>query len=284
MKHINNALVEEIIANVAAAEIMPRYRMLAEGDVEMKGVDDPVTVADQAAEHALTEHLQKAFPGSVIVGEESYAKDPSITSRFSDDQDVWVIDPIDGTRNFVAGLPEFAVMVGLVRKGQIIAGWIYDPHTKDMLTAEQGGGVWLRGHKLRLAGLDKDIPKLAIIGSRFERIIANKNLSDVFNILPQFVGGSATSFDYGRLFTGDVLFAKSTAPRAAYLLYRQSKPWDHVPGLLMVHEAGGYAASADGEPYDMQKGEKGLMITPDRQSWQTFSNDFNQALKYLKAV
>ena len=80
---IDSAAVEKIIVEVAAAEIMPRFRKLVEGDIEMKGINDPVTVADKAAERALIARLTSAFPGSVVVGEESFAKDPAILNAFA---------------------------------------------------------------------------------------------------------------------------------------------------------------------------------------------------------
>jgi len=284
MKTIDLAAVERIIAEVADTEIMPRFRKLAEGDVEMKGVDDPVTVADKAAEEALTRRLKEILPDGVVVGEESFAKDPAIISHFGGDKDVWVIDPIDGTRNFINGNPEFGVMIALVHQKKTVASWIHDPNTKDTLMAEEGGGVWLRGHKMHLAGHDAEIPKLGLIGTRFKKMLSQAELESLLNNLPKLFAGSAAAFDYGRLFMGgNITFANSAAARASYLLYRKSKPWDHLPGLFMVKEAGGYAAAPDGEPYNMEKGQKGLMVTPDEASWQRYSGGFNRALDSLIA-
>src|ERR1700743_2075316 len=114
MPKIDLKTVDQIIREVAAEQIMPRFRQLAEGDIEMKGVNDPVTVADKEAERVLTERLTAYLPGSVVVGEESFAKDKAIMSHLDNEHPVWIIDPIDGTRNFVAGNPEFAVMIALV--------------------------------------------------------------------------------------------------------------------------------------------------------------------------
>ncbi|MDR3449294.1 MAG: inositol monophosphatase, partial [Alphaproteobacteria bacterium] len=160
MPKIDIDAVTEIIREVGIAEIMPRFRKLAEGDVEMKGVNDPVTVADKAAEEALAARFADIAPGSVVVGEESHAKDAGIIAHFSGDQDVWVIDPIDGTRNFIGGKPEFAVMVALVRRRKTVGAWIHDPNTGDTLTAEQGSGVWLDGNKMHLACKDKAVPSI----------------------------------------------------------------------------------------------------------------------------
>lgn len=257
------------MAEVAATEIMPRFRNLAVDDVEMKGANDPVTVADKAAEAALTERLTVLFPGSVVIGEEGVAADPTILSRFGGDHDVWVIDPIDGTRNFTEGRPEFAVMIALVRDKQTVGAWIHDPNSGDTLAAERGGGVWLRGRRMRLAGHEPGAPKVGIFGPRLQQKLSRPELAAALQPLVIPEATSVAAFDYGRLFTGDAVFADSDASRAAYLLYRRSKPWDHVPGLLMLAEAGGYAADLTGKPYDMQDSADGLLIAPDKASWES---------------
>src|SRR5262245_47949732 len=128
MPKVDLAAVSEIITAVAAEQIMPRFRKLASGDVQMKGVNDPVTIADQETERHLTAQLTKYLPGSVVIGEEAFAKDKAILNHISGEHPVWIIDPIDGTRNFVSGNPEFAVMVALVDKKKPIASWIHDPN------------------------------------------------------------------------------------------------------------------------------------------------------------
>ncbi len=216
MKPIDLAAIENIIAEVAATEIMPRFRRLEQSDIEMKGVNDPVTVADKAAEEALIARFQDILPGSVIVGEESFAKDTRILSRFSGDEDVWVIDPIDGTRNFIEGRAEFGVMVALVRRKKTVAAWIHDPSSGDTLAAEEGGGVWMRGQKMRLAGHDPKIPRLGIIGSRLRSALSKPRVVPVVAALPALTIGSAAAFDYARMFTGEKLFANSQAPPAQH--------------------------------------------------------------------
>ncbi|MDR3449492.1 MAG: inositol monophosphatase family protein, partial [Alphaproteobacteria bacterium] len=99
--------------------------------------------------------------------------------------------------------------------------------------------------------------------------------------IPAMEAGSAASFDYGRLFTGPTLFARSSETRARFLLYRQSKPWDHVPGLFMVAEAGGYAADLTGQPYDMEKGKDGLLLAADEGEWQRIHRAFAPAIDLL---
>src|SRR5690606_6840874 len=107
--------VARAVADVAAAEVMPRWRNLGAGDIAHKtGPDDLVTVADKAAEFALTARLAALLPGSTVVGEEAVAADPTVMQRLSEPGPVWVIDPIDGTAAFATGEPNFTLMVALV--------------------------------------------------------------------------------------------------------------------------------------------------------------------------
>ena len=157
-----------------------------------------------------------------------------------------------------------------MQANRTVAAWIHDPNTGHTLAAEEGSGVWLQGKKMHLAAHDPSIPKLGIIGARLKDALSRPEIADVSAALPALTVGSASAFDYGRLFTGDLLFANSKAPRASFLLYRKTKPWDHVPGLFLQSEAQGYSADLSGEAYDVRNGKKGLLIAGDRESWQSF--------------
>jgi fructose-1,6-bisphosphatase/inositol monophosphatase family enzyme len=281
MKQIDLAAVENIIVDVASTEIMPRFRNLLEHEVEVKADRTSVTVADTAAERALIARLRDYLPGCVVVGEEGFALDPSILSRFHGDEDVWVIDPIDGTRNFIEGKPEFAVMIALVRRMQTVAAWIHDPNTGHTLMAEHGGGVRLRGNKMLLAGQDSSIPTTGVIGARLRRKLAKPEFHSVMQDFPPIEVGSAAAFDYGRLFTGDVLFGNSVAKRASFLMYRHSKPWDHVPGLLLLSEAHGYAADLRGEPYNMAASKNGMLLAADAAAWRELYKKLKPVIEAL---
>lgn len=284
MTRIDLSAVSQIISDVGVLEIIPRFRKLADGDIEMKGVDDPVTIADKAAEETLSRRLIDYLPGSVVIGEESYAKNAGIISRFSGDQDVWVIDPIDGTRNFISGVPEFGVMVGLVRRKQTIASWIHDPSSGDTLMCEKGGGVFLGSHRMRLAAHEKNLPFVGLIGSKLLSILERPEIAPFMKDAPPVQKGSSAAFDYGRMFTGPAHFAGSKADRASFLLYRMSKPWDHIPGLAMIDEAGGYAANLKGQPYNIESSRGGLLMTDTRERWQELYDAFNPALQHLRKV
>ena len=281
MTAIDIAEVGKIITDVAVAEVMPRFCRLQSGDIETKRDKTVVTIADRETEKVLSARLQNYLPGSVIVGEESCEHTPEILSRFSDDHDIWVIDPIDGTRQFVDGKPGFAVMVALMRQRQTIAAWIHDPVSGDMLFGERGSGVWLGNKKMQLAGKDPAIPGRGIIGARLKSNLNKPEFTPIKKLLPDLDSGKASGFDYARLFTGGSTFADSSDPRASFLLYRRSKAWDHLPGLFLHKEAGGYSANFFGKPYDMQKEDHGLLVAVDEEEWKSLLAIFKPVLDSL---
>ncbi|HEX3499228.1 MAG TPA: inositol monophosphatase family protein, partial [Stellaceae bacterium] len=124
---VDSEKVRRLIVEVAESEVMPRFEKLETGDISEKGPGDLVTVADVASERRLTPALRDLLPGSLVVGEEAAAADPAVLTLLGGDDPVWVVDPIDGTANFAAGIPIFAIMVALIRRGETLAAWIHDP-------------------------------------------------------------------------------------------------------------------------------------------------------------
>src|ERR1700722_2745637 len=143
--------IAELIRATAAAEIVPRFRMLAQEDIREKRPGDLVTIADLEAERRLIQGLEAAIPGSVALGEESVAADPAKLDLLGGAAPVWIIDPVDGTGNFAKGVARFAVIVAYVERGVTQAGWIYDPLGEVMVTARRGAGAWSRGERLQVA-------------------------------------------------------------------------------------------------------------------------------------
>ena len=274
--------VDQIIREVGVSEIVPRFRKLADGDVEMKGVDDPVTVADKETERHLTERLMAYMPGSIVVGEETFAKDKSVMQRLDSDQPVWIIDPIDGTRNFVSGKPEFATMVALIQNRKPIASWIHDPNSNDTILAEKGAGVWLRGKRLKLTANDGGLPAVMLMGSRVKKLISDPSIMPNSLNMPPIEIGSCASFDYPRLFEGDATFANASTTRASYLLYRHTNAWDHVPGMLLHTEGGGYSANWAGEPYNYSDMMSGLLYAPNKDEWQRVYSWLTPLMEYAR--
>src|SRR3569623_1895044 len=146
--------VSALVDQVGAEQGLPRYQALAEREIEEKSPGDIVTIADREAEDALARGLAAILPEARFVGEEVSARAPSLHERLAAGR-VWIVDPIDGTANFAAGRPPFAIMVALLDQGEIIASWMHDPLTGRVAAAERGSGAWIDGERIRAAG---DVP------------------------------------------------------------------------------------------------------------------------------
>lgn len=242
--------VEAAIREVAAAEIMPRFRKLAAGDMDEKQPGQLVTIADTEAERRLTPMLMDLLPGSVVVGEEGVAEDASRLAWVAGEAPVWLVDPVDGTQNFAEHKPVFATMVALLRQGRAVASWIFDPVTGRMAMAEQGAGAYLDGGRLQTAGS----PPLDRMRGRLTSKTA-KRLEG--KVRPAFYLRCA-GHEYVTLARGDAHFG----------LFRRLYPWDHAPGELLFREAGGFSARLDGSAYDPAEIEASLLLAPDRESWE----------------
>ncbi len=249
--------VEHLIRETAATDILPRFRDLAEGEIMEKSPGDVVTVADHAAETRLSTGLAKLMPGSVVVGEEMVHDDARILERLNGDDPVWVIDPLDGTGNFAAGKPAFAVMVALVRHGVTRAGWIYDPLGNRLAVAERNGGCRLNGADVRL---DSAPPPERMHGGILTRYLPDELKGQAEAAKSRFAEISATmcaGHEYLAMLEG----------RKHFVLWYRTLPWDHAAGALMITEAGGHVARLDGSPYHPADGQKGLLDATDKTTW-----------------
>lgn len=129
----------DCVREAARAEIMPRFRNLGAADVSEKtSAIDLVTQADLLAEHRITAALRERFPAALVVGEEAYDADRSVVPALADAELAFVIDPVDGTFNFAAGLPVFGTMLAVTVRGETVAGIIHDPVLGDTVTAIRG--------------------------------------------------------------------------------------------------------------------------------------------------
>ena len=252
--------VSAILREVAAEEVMPRFRALAEHEIKAKKGGEVVTVADVAAEREITRRLRDLLPGSQVVGEEATAEDPGLLDKFTQVDDwIWVIDPIDGTANFAGGKPLFALMVALVRKGEAGAAWILDPIGPRCATAERDAGAWLDATRLTLG---PPPPPGDLRGTLHASSFASADMARQIQARRARVGAvkslRCAGWEYLRLATGETQFS----------LFTKLMPWDHVPGTLIFREAGGLARTLDGASYDARSHRApGLLMAPDQASW-----------------
>ncbi|MGW2290786.1 inositol monophosphatase family protein [Streptomyces phaeochromogenes] len=238
--------VEEAVRTAAATEIMPRFRQLAAHEIDEKsGPHDLVTDADRKAEEFLTEALVKLLPGSVVVGEEAVHANPATYEAIKGEAPVWIVDPVDGTRQFVHGDPGFCTLVALAHRGVLLASWTYAPARDQLAVAIRGRGALLDGEPLR-AGSPAPGRDLEVATSH-----------------PDY-----TTDDQKRALLG--LWTDGVSPRACgsagleYLAVARGEldatafsweaAWDHAAGILLVEEAGGAHLTLAGEPFRITGG------------------------------
>ena len=256
--------VGEILARVAQAEIMPRFRTLNADQVRQKSSSfDLVTEADEAAEKAIAKELAAAFPGSVIIGEEAAATNPDIVAAIADAELAFIIDPIDGTRNFVSSLPLFGSMIAATVRGEVVFGAIHDPVCEDTAFALRGEGAWREGkHRTRAALKVADPVPLASMDALVSTSFLPEPLRTTVN------GNLARVGLTGSLRCAAHEYRLAAAGNCHLLLYNKLMPWDHAAGWLLHREAGGFSARFDGSDYKPTLRTGGLLCAPDRASWQ----------------
>lgn len=231
--------VINLVRLAAEREVMPRFRALADGDVREKSPGELVTVADVESERFLTPRLRQLLDVPVI-GEEAAAEDERVLTHTRTLPDYWVVDPVDGTTNFARGNEHFAVMVGLVRDGRPVLGCILHPTTGALYTALAGGGAWCNGERLHCAAVDGNRPRgvVEMPASRRRRRQLSAAVDERLDIHVPMLGSAG--WEYPRVARNDIDFC----------YFRGTYPWDHVPGALLVSEAGGTTRRLDGSPYD----------------------------------
>ncbi len=249
MADVDSDEVLALLQQVAADVITPRFRSLAEGEVMEKNPGDLVTVADREAEVAITTTLATAYPDAVILGEEASAADPGLVDRFRRASHAFTVDPVDGTKNFVHGNPDHAVMVAEIRDGQTVRGWIWQPEHRVGWVAERGAGVYRNGVRMLRAPVP-EVPGRPV-GSTSIWSLRGHVLGDLPPLGPSWV---CCGVDYPRLIEG----------ATDYLLYARTYAWDHAPGTLMVAEAGGASGHPDGTAYGPRHDPSGLVVAADR--------------------
>jgi fructose-1,6-bisphosphatase/inositol monophosphatase family enzyme len=249
--------VAALIRGAACEHILPFFERLDAGQIVEKAPGDLVTIADLHTEAALTPLLTALIPGSVVVGEEAAAKDGAVLSRLDGPGDVWLIDPVDGTANFAAGLPLFACMVAFVRDGEVIASWIHDPVKDIMAVAEAGSGAFSNGRRIAVAPPALPEQMSGSLTLRFGNRQLVRKIAGRSNLV-----GSVFSFRCA----GQEYLALSTG-RTHFALYHRLMPWDHAPGYLLHREAGGYGRRLDRTAYTPRLHDGGLLLTPDEASW-----------------
>jgi fructose-1,6-bisphosphatase/inositol monophosphatase family enzyme len=245
--------VASIMRSVAQDELLSRFQALAADDVWEKTRGGTVTVADMESERRLKSALGDLVSGSVVLAEEEAEDNPDAFGCLIEDAPVWIVDPLDGTKNFAAGKNVFAMIVAYFHRGAVRAGWILEPATGRMAIAEEGAGARNDNGPLVAATSVPTGQQTGFLGNRIRR---NENIADCFGDL---VNLRCRGVEYVALASGTLHFAH----------YRSLKPWDHAAGDLIVREAGGHVAGFDSATrYQPANPDyNGLLIASDKRSW-----------------
>jgi fructose-1,6-bisphosphatase/inositol monophosphatase family enzyme len=253
--------VGALVREAADVAIRPRFQRLADADVRFKSPGDLVTVADRESEKLLTAGLTALLPGSTVIGEEAVADDPGLLGEVAGAGDAWLVDPLDGTKNFAAGHGPFAVMVALLRGGEPVASWILDVPRDSLAVAEAGSGAFIDGERLhtRTGAPAADAIRGAVTMTYLPadlRAYVTERGDLLGAVLPPL---HCAGEEYPAIVAG----------RQDFVLFWRTLPWDHAPGALLVREAGGVARRFDGTEYALGDRRTGLLVAANEDIWRT---------------
>jgi fructose-1,6-bisphosphatase/inositol monophosphatase family enzyme len=251
--------VDTLIRTVGDTLLMLHWRALSADSVREKSKGDFVTDVDEEAERRLSAGLKALAPHAAVLGEEAAAADPTLFNLIQKPGDLWIIDPIDGTGNYIDGKPFFAIMVALVSSGITQASWIYQPVLQKMFFAKQGGGAFCNGQRLQPITPDTAFEKLHVgISVKFTPEPLRTHVSAQVHHFASHAPFMCAGYEYAALADGSKAMA----------MYHRLYPWDHVPGLLLAQEAGLFVRHFDESPYDLRAQRQGLMVAANAQIWR----------------
>jgi myo-inositol-1(or 4)-monophosphatase len=240
-----SALINVMLAAArkAARSLKRDFGEVEKLQVSLKGPANFVSAADHRAEDILHTELLKARPGYGFLGEEGGRREGSDTTH------TWIVDPLDGTTNFLHGIPHFAISIGLEREGKIVAGLIYNPANDELFTAERGKGAFFNEHRIRVAArrtlADSVVCCALPHRGRGDLALFRREISAVQDKVAGLRRFGAAALD----------LAYVAAGRFDAYWERGLSPWDFAAGVLMVREAGGFVTDLTGEERTMEQGD-----------------------------
>lgn len=246
--------VLEKVCNKASKIIIRDFGEIEKLQVSKKGPGDFVTKTDKKVEQIIIEELEKARPGFNILAEEGGTTENK--SEYT-----WIIDPIDGTTNFMHGIPHFAISIGLEKNGEVIAGIIFDPIKNEMFYAEKGRGAYLNNSRIRVSSRNNIADSIALTGGP---AFAENNKQIFYE---EYIAMSNHFHQVRKLGSAALDLAYVAAGRAEIFWHKNLKYWDIAAGIIIVKEAGGTISDFKGKTFDLSKNQ--LLATNSRIDQET---------------
>ncbi|MEK7620552.1 MAG: inositol monophosphatase family protein [Patescibacteria group bacterium] len=229
-------------AKKAGEFILPMFG--SRENVRLKSDNSPVTDADLGSSEIIKKAISEAFPTHSILCEEL----PDALSRKVGPEPTWIIDPLDGTSNFIAGIPLFAVVIALVDEGETKIGVIYDPLHDELFVAQAGKGATLNGNPIAVSKKDKTRGAMLFAGRGYRDKDHERHGKIIYALEQQ------TTY-FRRLGCAAVMLASVAAGRADSVILTGNKPWDVVAGALLINEAGGRVTDYCGNPWGIESSD-----------------------------
>lgn len=254
---VNSEIIEQIKI-IAKEELKPRFANVAR---MMKQDGSFLTEADLAVQSRISSLLRETFPAIPFLGEEDASQQQH--DALNKAAHVWVLDPLDGTSNFSAGIPYYSVSLALITEGNVRWGMVYDPERDECFSAEAGKGAYLNDEKIEKSKADISIEKSTALID-FKRL-APKRAAQI---------ASQPPYSSQRSFGGVALdWCWLAMGRAHLYLHGKQKIWDYAAGNLIFSEAGGYACTLDGDQvYDFSLQARSAVASYDRDLFTQWCN------------
>jgi fructose-1,6-bisphosphatase/inositol monophosphatase family enzyme len=247
--------VSAALREAARSLVVPRFHAPETADVSRKASGSIVTQIDREVENRLAEVVATLLPNSLVIGEEKVAADPNLLSCI-DEEWVWLIDPIDGTANFVEGKKPIAMMIALLYRGTAVVAWILDPLEDVLLTASKSEGASSQLTSRTAPSVDN------LRGAAWTRYFDDGLRRAIEGRFPHLgvvsPGSKCTGAEYLALLQG----------RHDFVLFWRSMPWDHAAGILLLQESGGYAAYLNRDPFRPGAKRLGLLAARSEAVWK----------------
>ena len=254
MHLVDNEEVKSILYSISKEKLLPNFKNLKPDQVKYKNNKDIVTSIDIEIENTLKKILPQFIKNSNFVGEEIYLHNPQILNFYNQEQYCWTVDPIDGTSNFVRGNEKFAIMIALTFGTKIIQSWIYKPITEEFMHSTYNQGTYLDNKRIKINKFSSISNSIGSVSSKYWH-------KDIENKIKKLKNFFKNVNSYGSI--GCEYFDIALGKRDFTLLSKLS-PWDHLPGILIVREAGGNDSHFDNMPYIFNQKYENLIVSNSR--------------------